>query len=204
MPDITDPSPIRNERGATLIELLTALLLFSMVAAILYSFMFMGISMYKRVSVETQMRNQADTLYSRVMTELRDAIYVKQGEPSPDGGVNDGEIVFVKRAAGGAPINPEDPPPYIETYMLKMDESGMSVTAGDGATVLKRFELTERFKLDRTRPDGALKSNSGMIAESHQLLDLSLRFIRADANEVARIERSSIEIQSKIPLIRLE
>ena len=68
---------VRNEKGISLIEVIVALMIMSMVITILYSFLLMGVSMYKRVIADTQMRNQGDILYSQILTELNKATIVK-------------------------------------------------------------------------------------------------------------------------------
>jgi prepilin-type N-terminal cleavage/methylation domain-containing protein len=67
---------MKDERGVTLIEVLAALMITGMVASILYSFLLMGVTMYKKVSVETQLRNQANVLFSKLVNELRESVYV--------------------------------------------------------------------------------------------------------------------------------
>jgi len=193
--------PLRNERGVTLIELLTTLILMGMVAAILYSFMFMGLSMYKRVSVETQLRNQADTMYSRIITELRDAVYVKQG-------IDSSEIFFVKRAksaSGGSPVAATTTAyeKYIDVYSMRIDETGVMVE--DENHVLKwKIVLTDKFKLEMPQEGDLPNSKSVLLAKNNQLVDLNLKYVRADSDTIRDIENSSIQIQSKIPLFRIE
>lgn len=136
------------------------------------------------------MRNQADALYSRIITELRDAIYVKQAHAG-----DDSEIIYVKRNA--------DPLIYVDTYTMKIDQHGVSVFDVN-ANLLDRFELTDRFVLDLSKPAGAPKSSSSIGADNHQLVDLNLQFLRADGATVSKSESSQINIHSKIPLFRTE
>lgn len=178
-------SVARNERGLTLIEMLTGLLLFGMITSILYSFLFMGASMYRKISVETQLRNQADALYGRIMSELKDAVYVQQG-------ASEQEIVFVKRAS--------DPEVYVETYKMTIEQDsdgsyGLTVT-GPGLTDKKRFDLTPRFKLNETE--------SRLIAVKQNLVKVLLVFERADNAHVPAAESATLKLESSIPLFRME
>jgi prepilin-type N-terminal cleavage/methylation domain-containing protein len=186
------PPLSKDERGLTLIELLTGLLLFGMVIAILYSFLFMGISMYKRISVDTQLRNQADSLYSRIMTELSDAVYVKQ-QRKVVGGIAEPDytdIVYVK-------MNRDNPEEYVDTFHMKIDEDGRGIIITDSANEeLERFPLTDRFAIDLTK--------SKLAAEKQDLVQVQLYFNRSDNSEIAKADRSNISIESKIPLFREE
>ncbi len=178
-------SVARDERGLTLIELLTGLLLFGMITSILYSFLFMGASMYRKISVETQLRNQADALYGRIMSELKDAVYVQQG-------ASEKEIVIVKRAS--------DPKVYVETYTMVIEQDddglyGVTVT-GPGAADKKRFDLTPRFVLN--------ESESKLIASTQNLVKVLLVFERADGDAVPDAEDAKLVLESSIPLFRME
>lgn len=184
-------SVARDERGLTLIELLTGLLLFGMITSILYSFLFMGASMYRKISVETQLRNQADALYGRIMTELKDAVYVQQGLDA-SGKINEREIVFVKRAS--------DPAVYVETYTMTIEQDsdgsyGLTVT-GPGSSDRKRFDLTPRFKLN--------EAESRLIAEKQNRVKVLLVFERADAAAVPDAEDAKLVLETSIPLFRME
>lgn len=180
----------KDERGLTLIELLTGLMLFGMITAILYSFLFMGASMYRKISVETQLRNQADALYGLIVTELKDAVYVKQGKDSQ-------EIVYVKRSA--------DPKVYVDTYRMAIEREGengpygLSVYGPDG-TLVRRFDLASRFVLKVGDPG----MSSGLIAMQQNMVKILLVFDRADADRVPAAERSVMRLESTIPLFRME
>jgi prepilin-type N-terminal cleavage/methylation domain-containing protein len=174
----------QNEKGMTLIELLAALFILGMVASILYSFMLMGVSMYKRVTVETQMRNQGDTLYSQIISELKDAIYVQQAG-------SDKEIRYAKRSP--------DSKTYIELYEMKLlpnENTGGKIEIRKAGTAAPErvFQLGSRF----TIIDGSLNEIS------HDRVQVKLTYARSNAGSLKAAESPKLEIDSQIPLFRIE
>ncbi|HEX7057471.1 MAG TPA: prepilin-type N-terminal cleavage/methylation domain-containing protein [Bacilli bacterium] len=195
------PQSPGNEHGLTVIELLTALLLLGMVASILYSFLLMGLSMYKRVTVETQMRNQGDALFSRIITELKDTIYVKQGS-------SDKEIVYVKRAVNsdGSP----DTENYVAKYAMAIENVdnpailsvpyGISIyhvnPDGTRGALLKKLALTNDFTIDRTA--------SSLLMISQDMVEVKLEYGRTDSLTALAAESPDLTIDMKIPLFRID
>jgi len=178
-------SAVRDERGLTLIELLTGLLLFGMIAAILHAFLLMGSSMYSKISAETQLRNQADALFGLIMSELRDAVYVQQG-------AGEREIVFVREA--------DDPAVYVKTYRMVIETdadglSGVTVTGPD-PSYPKRWDLAPRFRLN--------DAESGLIAADQHLVKVRLVFERADAGPVPAADDARLKLETSVPLFRME
>ncbi len=174
----------QNEKGMTLIELLAALFIFGMVVSILFSFLMMSVSMYKRVTVESQMRNQGDALYSQLITELKDAIYVQQSS-------DDKEIRYVKR-----PLDPSDTKTYIELYEMKVTpkaEGGKIEVRKAGTTeVIRTFQLGSKFTIE-----------AGSLTEiSHDLVQLNLIYARTNSGSLRKTESPKLEINSRIPLFR--
>ena len=168
-----------------MIELLTGLMLFGMIASILYAFLLMGSSMYRKVSAETQLRNQADALFGQIMSELKDAVYVRQGESSR-------EILFVRKA--------QDPLVYVETYrmIIETDAAGLSgvTVAGPDPAYPKRWDLTPQFRLN--------EAESALLAASQNLVKVTLVFERADAASVTAAEDARLKLESSILLFRME
>lgn len=173
-----------NERGMTLIELLAALFIFGMVASILYSFMLMGVSMYKRVTVETQMRNQGDALYSQIISELKDAIYVQQAG-------SDKMIRYAK----------PNPTAYIDLFEMELSPNentgGKIEVRRAGSTTTERvFELGSRFTIS----GGSLSE----VSQSHDRIQVKLTYTRSNASELKSADSPKLEIDSQIPLFRNE
>ncbi|WNR42374.1 PulJ/GspJ family protein [Paenibacillus roseipurpureus] len=175
----------RNEKGMTLIEILAALLIFGMVASILYSFMLMGVSMYKRVTMETQMRNQGDGIYSQIISELKEAIYVQ------DEGTDKKIIRYAKRS--------DDPRSYIDLYEMEIFPS---VTGGGkievrqaGSNVVKDvFQLGNKFTIRA----GSLSEAS----ENHDRVQVTLEYARSNADQYKQADSPKLVINSQIPLFR--
>ena len=173
----------RDERGITMIETLTALILFGMVASILYSFLFMGTSMYKKVTADTQIRNQGDALFGGIMSELRDAVYAEQGADST-------EIIYTKKAA-----NEED---YVDRYRMKIEiidsEHGVTVYKEDeaGLHLLKRFSLISKYKL---KADSVIHGDPN----HHRAVEVKLIYQRSDPS-LAPSENPGFTMKSRIPL----
>lgn len=61
---------LRNEQGFTLIELIAALSLFSLVSALVYGVMTFGVQSYQRVTMENTLRDESDLLMSAIITEI--------------------------------------------------------------------------------------------------------------------------------------
>lgn len=176
----------RDERGMTLIEILTALILFGMVASILYSFLFMGMSMYKRVTMETQMRNQSDALFGGLMSELRDAVHVEQGSGRH-------EIIYVKSSS--------DPDQYVDTYRMVIEQldgsSGVTVYHQDSGLLFKRYELTQKFVFDGPGTVSVLQ------ADGPRAILIQLQIVRSDV-DLLQAEKPVFTVASRVMLSRLE
>lgn len=61
---------LRKENGLTLIELIAALSIFSLVAGLIYGVLMFGINSYQRVTMENTLRDESDLLMSAIITEL--------------------------------------------------------------------------------------------------------------------------------------
>lgn len=61
---------LRREQGLTLIELIAAVTLFSLVAILISSVMMFGIRSYQKVSIENKLRDEGDLLMSSVITKM--------------------------------------------------------------------------------------------------------------------------------------
>lgn len=175
----------RNEKGMTLIELLAALLIFGMVASILYSFMLMGVSMYKRVTMETQMRNQGDGLYSQIISELKEAIYVQ------DEGTDKKIIRYAKKN--------DDPNIYIDLYEMEVlpnPAGGGKIEIREaGTNIVKRvFQLGSNF----TIREGSLSEAS----QNHDRVQVTLEYARINADQFKLADNPKLVIDSQIPLFR--
>jgi prepilin-type N-terminal cleavage/methylation domain-containing protein len=174
----------QNEKGMTLIELLAALLIFGMVASILFSFLLMSVSMYKRVTVESQMRSQGDSLYSQLISELKDAVYVQQVKP-------DSKIRYAKKS--------DDLKTYIELYEMELfpDEASggrIEVKKSGSAELLRSYQLGSKFTV----------SGGSLNEVSHDIVQVKLTYGRSNASQLRAADNPKLEIDSQIPLFRNE
>jgi prepilin-type N-terminal cleavage/methylation domain-containing protein len=195
---------IDDESGMTLIEILTAMVILTMVTTILYSFLFMGISMYKRTMAEGQIRSQGDAIVSQVISELKDAVYISQG-------ASRNEITFVKRAiteSGGF-----DNETYIRDYKMRIEPIAATNRYGIGVYDLsdgeekltKRFDLTSPFTFQATVPD-VQETQQALTVINNQLVEVHLVYqqLSDKKTKAALNEQPGYEIHTKIPLFRSE
>ncbi|SEU14635.1 type II secretion system protein J [Paenibacillus sp. NFR01] len=61
---------LRGQQGLTLIELIAALSLFSLVSGLIYGVVSFGMQSYQRVTMENTLREESDLLMSAVITEI--------------------------------------------------------------------------------------------------------------------------------------
>jgi prepilin-type N-terminal cleavage/methylation domain-containing protein len=181
----------RNQDGVTLPEVLVTLLLFSMVASILYAFMLMGVSMYKRVSAETTMRNQSDALLAGLIAELAGAVHAEQGADHRD-------ILYVKMSP--------DSGKYVDVYRMTLEQkNGRYVVSAyrEGETVpLKRFELNKKFVIHVNE-----HSNDELVMPLSSLTTfdggVKIRLVISQDAPVPA-QQTAITMETRIPLTRLE
>lgn len=189
---------LHHQRGLTLIELLTALVLFAMIMTILYSFLFMGISMYKRVAAEAQLRSQVNVFYSQFLEYIDGAIYAYQGNQA-------NEIIIIKKEPVTA--GEESDATYIKYYAIRLDSDAeqirMTPVTGSGQADRDTGQLKEH-KLDETFFD--LANESTLIIEQEEerqqlVVDWTFQVRKAfDRNQ----EAPSIQIRSEIPIYDAE
>lgn len=180
---------MNDERGVTLIEMMTALLIISMVTSILYAYMLMGITMYKKVSTETQLRNQANLVFSQLINNLRDAVYVKEQDADPK------KITVVKWGTNNyikpcnisfEPIDPAKPdgPQYI-----RIEEADRGADAGPSEIRLGVARFT-------------------MVGSFHRLsqnqLEVTIDFKGEPKEKSSAMEDAAITLKQQIPLFRIE
>lgn len=188
---------LNNEKGMTLIEMLVSLFIFLMISSILYSFLLMGISIYKSVTLHTQMRNQGDALFSQVITELKDAVYVEQVKvPSMENQYT--EILYLKQNNWFSNPTSGNQSRYIERFRMRFDKESGAITVQSESELNqgnKVFKMTDAFQITETQ----------FIADDdHKLLKLSIAYQRSDAKNLPVGQSPVLEIQSQIPLFRIE
>jgi prepilin-type N-terminal cleavage/methylation domain-containing protein len=196
------PNLIADDNGMTLIELLAALVIFTMVTTILYSFLFMGISMYKRIMAESQIRSQGDAIVSQVISELNDAVYMSQG-------ASRNEITFVKRAL--TPSGSFDNETYVKGYKMRIEPITSTNRYGIGVydlsdgeeKLMKRFDLASPFTFQAVVPDTQPTKQALTVINNH-LVEVHLVYekLAEPKTKAALVENPGYEIHTKIPLFR--
>lgn len=183
---------VADEQGMTIIELLTALVLLTMVTMLLSTFLFMGISMYKRVTATNQIRSQGDALISQVISYFKDVEYVSNG------GTN--QINIVKKALTAA--GDEDSDKYVDAYSMSItaDLRGIEVLDINKNHVPPRnlhFELPGQYRL---------AAGSTLSARDNYLVEVYLKYEKIpDGSTLLKdIENPVYEISTQIPLFRSE
>ncbi|NHN29572.1 hypothetical protein [Paenibacillus agricola] len=204
---------VLDEKGMAVVEVLTALVIFTMVTTILYSFLFMGLSMYKRIMAESQIRSQGDAIISQVISELKDAVYVSKGATT-------NEITFVKRAltaSGGF-----DNEAYINSYRMRMEPIAATNRYGIGVyelldgeeKLMKRLDLVNPFTFDATYSDTTQAFT--VDPHHHQWVEVRLVYkklvgpmeslvdspMNNSAQTASLLHNPGYEIHTKIPLFR--
>lgn len=178
---------LQDEKGLSLLELLTAVLITTMVSIILYSFLLMGVSMYKRIMVETQMRNQGDALYRQIMAELKDAVYVEQR--SAAGLPANTSIRYVKRA--------EDADTYINEYVMTLEAGEHNGVLrvyknGNASASILELKMTPAFTI----------SAGSLTAIGHNRVNVSLTYKRSNDGQYVQADRTELKMNSQITLFR--
>jgi prepilin-type N-terminal cleavage/methylation domain-containing protein len=180
---------MKDEQGLTLIEVLAALMITGMVASILYSFLLMGITMYKKVSVETQLRNQANVMFSRLVNELRESVYVTNSTTVP------GQIILVKNSRSSNNyikrstiefVN--DPPLITGHYHIEINDLEAD-SVGNNAVVL--------------RVDSKYRMVGSFTVIHKDLLEVNIDFF-GEPIETGSDIGVKFSIRQQIPLFRME
>jgi prepilin-type N-terminal cleavage/methylation domain-containing protein len=178
--------PRRNENGFTLLETLAALMMVGMVASILYGFMLMGVSTYKRVETETKIRHQGDLLMAGLVSELLEAVHVEQGTDRT-------ELIAVRMAS--------DPSRYVETYRLCIEtldgRHGVSVYRDGETDPVRRYELAPDIALE------APGTHSVLQADGNRAAIIRMQFVQASSPGV-KAQETPLFIETRVSVSRLE
>lgn len=185
---VTRLKRLNNQKGLSILEVLTAIFIFSMVVSIAYSMLFMALSIYKSVLIEGEMRSKGEALFSELIMELKDAIYVENVPADPGLGERL-SIAYIKRSA--------DPEVYLEQYRMTMIPD-----QGDGRSVIevmdmqsgdltRTFDLGHRFRIR----EGRLEAVGNQDA-------VHLLVLYGHRNVTEKEEQKEMKIDSRIPLLR--
>ncbi|SDS78695.1 prepilin-type N-terminal cleavage/methylation domain-containing protein [Paenibacillaceae bacterium GAS479] len=131
---------LRREEGYTLIELIAALSLLSVVMGIIYATISFGMNAYERVQVQNELREDGDLVMSTIMARLY-TVGPTQLEQSDSNAAQGIKLSFMA---------PGTSTPSSEELTLKRDDSGKGFLYIGG----ERLELGSSLELDG--PQGSL------------------------------------------------
>jgi prepilin-type N-terminal cleavage/methylation domain-containing protein len=195
---------LANERGLTLIEVMTSIVLFAMVTTILYSFLFMGISMYKRVAAESQLRSQVNLFYGQMLQFCESAVYVEPSKHYAN------ELILIQKEAKistsdlSTSENLDADLNYISYYAVRLDIDNQSIIkvpiTGPGVADrdMSRAQMytldTDRYVLD--------DSSTVAVNQSVDPRTISVNFLfRNKANQLKNTETNTIQVKTEIDIL---
>jgi prepilin-type N-terminal cleavage/methylation domain-containing protein len=183
-----------DESGFTLIEVISSLLILGMVVSILYSFMLMGISMYKKVSAETQLRNQANLIFGGIVEELRGAVYADADDAGPTA------ITVVKAKDGDK---------YVEEYKVKFvyDEIRDPLHQGSQFFVSEGTPGVDGIRGKELKLSGGSYKMEGtftIVDDKHDAVIVDLKFTGSPVDRTSGLEDAKLTLRRTIPLFRIE
>ena len=187
-------SMLKQEKGLTLIEVMTAIVLFAMITTILYSFLFMGISMYKRVAAEAQLRSQVNVFYSQLLGFFENSVYAYKG-------TQENEIIVIKKEGLTGEQNADTS--YIRYFsvIVNADDETIRYTPVTGGGAFDRdVEKQVVRTLDSEQFD--LEASSRMTlkpATKGQFVVVDLTFTSKKRGNNSK-ENSTIRIKTEIPI----
>ena len=187
-------SMLKQEKGLTLIEVMTAIVLFAMITTILYSFLFMGISMYKRVAAEAQLRSQVNVFYSQLLGFFEKSVYAYKG-------TQENEIIVIKKE--GLTGEQDADTSYIRYFsvIVNADDETIRYTPVTGGGAFDRdVEKQVVRTLDSEQFD--LEASSKMTlkpAPKGQFVVVDLTFTSKKRGNNSK-ENSTIRIKTEIPI----
>jgi prepilin-type N-terminal cleavage/methylation domain-containing protein len=185
---------LKQEKGLTLIEVMTAIVLFAMITTILYSFLFMGISMYKRVAAEAQLRSQVNVFYSQLLGFFEKSVYAYKG-------TQENEIIVIKKE--GLTGEQDADTSYIRYFsvIVNADDETIRYTPVTGGGAFDRdVEKQVVRTLDSEQFD--LEASSKMTlkpAPKGQFVVVDLTFTSKKRGNNSK-ENSTIRIKTEIPI----
>jgi hypothetical protein len=144
--------------------------------------------MYKRIMVETQMRNQGDALYRQIITELKDAVYVEQASAVGAGPANT-SIRYVKRA--------ETAEEYIHEYVMTLEAGENNgilrvYESGNPGTPIRELKMTSAFTI----------SAGSLTAIGNNRVNVDLTYKRSNETQLVQADRTALKVNSQITLFR--
>ncbi|MBB3867619.1 prepilin-type N-terminal cleavage/methylation domain-containing protein [Parageobacillus toebii NBRC 107807] len=139
---------VNNTKGLSLVELLAAITISSLILASIYGVFFSGLNAYKRIHIENQLRSEADYIVATIMNKLYafapDGIAMDQTTNAQIAFVSDKEIQFVSDES----INPSNPSLVMIKKEKKPTPETLTVVLQDGSIAVDGEQLhSDRLKI---------------------------------------------------------
>ncbi|WP_052087950.1 PulJ/GspJ family protein [Paenibacillus wynnii] len=161
----------KSEQGFTLIELIAALTLFTMVAGLISGVTMFGFRSYHKITVENALRDEADIIMSSIITEL----YTYGPEQ-------------VRITSGGIELLKTGSPSHsIEVLGEDIIVNGKSTGAAAGSALALRSTMTGS-RISATRSDGRASSVNAVFDSGLIQIELVLAY---DGNNEDKMELES-------------
>lgn len=184
----------REERGVSVLEVIAVLMIFSMIAVILYSFLLMGMTMYNRITSETLLRNQANAVFASIINEISDSVYVQQ-----DGDQKKIRIVKWANSADG----------YIQEYAYAfvpevVDDAADSTSESEILTIRTMDEDGKVRVKTFGVADEAFSMKGTFDVLDQESLVVTLDFYKKREHLTSQADEVEITIKQQIPLFRMD
>jgi prepilin-type N-terminal cleavage/methylation domain-containing protein len=120
---------VNNAKGLSLVELLAAISISSIVIASIYGVFLSGLNAYKRINIENQLRSEADYIVAAIMNKLHE--FAPDGIAMDQGQTANAQIVFVsdkqKVIDPSLGMVKEEPKPTLETLTVALQDGSIVV-----------------------------------------------------------------------------
>ncbi|NNU93212.1 prepilin-type N-terminal cleavage/methylation domain-containing protein [Geobacillus sp. NFOSA3] len=120
---------VNNTKGLSLVELLAAITISSLILASIYGVFFSGLNAYKRIHIENQLRSEADYIVATIMNKLY--AFAPDGIEMDQGQTTNAQIIFVNDKRKD--IDPylgfveEEPEPTPETLTVALQDGSIAI-----------------------------------------------------------------------------
>lgn len=149
---------LKNQKGVTLLEVLTAMAIFMLVVIPLSTVYLNGITVYNKTQTQTHLRNELDYVLSIVMKKIQDASYYELSKDDSTQEIRNQILKVLKNENSGDLLDGEvDPEAFytdITTYNIKVDSKAGETTS----TVTK-----EIYNLLPDQPNTLYASSSYLV-----------------------------------------
>lgn len=129
----------RDDRGLTLVEMLTAITLTTIVIGLATGFLIQALDQGTKLTQQTEAQNRNNVAMERATRLLRQAVYPKNGSPTTNSSIitvaQSNKVQFTSRfvGTGNASANASDP---VQQFVIQTDTSGTKLQWGSAAQLV--------------------------------------------------------------------